>query len=183
MLGRTAVRVAVEGLTKRRTLIPFVRQALRAQPALSVRGSSRRITSMRFRPANTRVINRRDDRFDRHSRCFPLAEGKQRCKIRPPALLISGHSILEGQFGKGRDRSEIIWLQTLHFIYDRILGKPKQDVNVSGGFVHAHVRDPLLLRVAPKTAFRFVITSCAYCSFAYSALATMRMGMARSASF
>ena len=106
---------------------------------------------MRFRPANTRVINRRDDRFDRHSRCFPLAEGKQRCKIRPPALLISGHSILEGQFGKGRDRSEIIWLQTLHFIYDRILGKPKQDVNVSGGFVHAHVRDPLLFRW-PKEA-------------------------------
>src|SRR6516162_9419768 len=95
MLGRTAVQLADEVQTKRIALIPFVRQALRAQPALSVRGSSRRITSMRFRPANTRVINRRDDRFDRHSRCFPLAEGKQRCKIRPPALLISGHSILE----------------------------------------------------------------------------------------
>jgi hypothetical protein len=45
--------VAVEGLTKRRILISFVRQALRAQSAFSVRGSSRRITSMRFRPANT----------------------------------------------------------------------------------------------------------------------------------
>jgi hypothetical protein len=69
--------VAVEGLTKRRILISFVRQALRAQSASSVRGSSRRITSMRFRPANTRVINRRDDRLDRHLRCFPLVGGKQ----------------------------------------------------------------------------------------------------------
>ena len=33
---------------------------LRAEPALLVRGSSRRITIMRFRPANIRVINRRD---------------------------------------------------------------------------------------------------------------------------
>jgi len=31
----------------------------RARPALLVRGSSRRITIMRFRPANIRVINRR----------------------------------------------------------------------------------------------------------------------------
>lgn len=30
-------------------------------------------------------------------------------------------------------------------IYDRILGKPKQDVNVSGAFLHAEVRDPVLL--------------------------------------
>jgi hypothetical protein len=26
----------------------------------------------------------------------------------------------------------------------RIQGKPKQDVSVSGGLVHAHIRDPLL---------------------------------------
>jgi len=97
MLGRTAVRMAVEGLTKRRTLIPFVRQALRAQPALSVRGSSRRITSMRFRPANTRVINRRDDRFDRHSRCFPLAELK-----RPNSDVLMMHARPESR-GKSGD--------------------------------------------------------------------------------
>jgi hypothetical protein len=36
-----------------------------ARPARLVRGSSRRITIMRFRPANIRVINRRDRRFDR----------------------------------------------------------------------------------------------------------------------
>jgi len=30
-----------------------------------------------------------------------------------------------------QSKREMIWLQTLNFIYDRILGKPKQDVNVS----------------------------------------------------
>jgi hypothetical protein len=54
------VRVAVERNTQRRVLVTFMPQALWAQPALLVRGSSRRITIMRFRPANTRVINRRD---------------------------------------------------------------------------------------------------------------------------
>jgi len=42
--------------------------SLRARPALLVRGSSRRMTIMRFRPANIRVINRRDSRFG-HLRC------------------------------------------------------------------------------------------------------------------
>ena len=37
-----------------------MRNGLRPQPARLVRGSSRRIMSMRFRPANIRVINRRD---------------------------------------------------------------------------------------------------------------------------
>ena len=52
----------------RRTLERFMRQALEAQPAFLVRGSSRRIMSMRFRPANIRLINRRVDRLGRHSR-------------------------------------------------------------------------------------------------------------------
>jgi hypothetical protein len=44
-----------------------------------------------------------------------------------------------------QSKREIIWLQTLNFIYDRMLGKPKQDVSVSGAFIHAEVRDPVLL--------------------------------------
>src|SRR6516164_5134093 len=44
--------------TERRTLLCFVRYGL-AQFAFSVRGSSRRIMTMRFRPADIRVINRR----------------------------------------------------------------------------------------------------------------------------
>jgi hypothetical protein len=43
---------------------------LRAEPALLVRGSSRRITIMRYRPANIRVINRRNSRLDCHRCCL-----------------------------------------------------------------------------------------------------------------
>lgn len=39
------------------------------QPARLVRGSSRQIAIMRFRPVNIRVINRRNSRLDRDSRC------------------------------------------------------------------------------------------------------------------
>ena len=42
----------------------------RTEPARLVRGSSRRITIMRFRPANIRVINRRNSRLDRNLRCL-----------------------------------------------------------------------------------------------------------------
>src|SRR5437762_12692307 len=38
-------------------------EGFRARPALLVRGDSRRITIMRCRPANIRVINRRDSRL------------------------------------------------------------------------------------------------------------------------
>jgi hypothetical protein len=41
----------------------FVRHGVLTQPAFSVRGSSRRIMTMRFRPADIRVINRRICRF------------------------------------------------------------------------------------------------------------------------
>jgi hypothetical protein len=41
---------------------------LRTEPAFLVRGGSRRITIMRFRPANFRVINRRNSRLDRDLR-------------------------------------------------------------------------------------------------------------------
>jgi hypothetical protein len=40
------------------------------KPAPLVRGSSRRITIMRFRPANIRLINRRYSFLDRDPRCF-----------------------------------------------------------------------------------------------------------------
>ena len=64
-----AATVAVEGHTERRILEPSMRQASGLEPALLVRGSSRRITIMRFRPANIRVINRRDSRLDRLRCC------------------------------------------------------------------------------------------------------------------
>ena len=47
------------------------------KPAPLVRGSSRRITIMRFRPANIRVINRRGSRLG-HLRCCVLSNIKKR---------------------------------------------------------------------------------------------------------
>ena len=85
--------MAVEPNTERRVLVCSKRQALWAQPALLVRGSSRRITIMRFRPANIRVINRRDDRLGRHPHCFPLAREEQRKPT--PRIYWTGSSISE----------------------------------------------------------------------------------------
>ena len=51
---------------------------LRARPALLVRGSSRRITIMRFRPANIRVINRRDRQLGHLRYCVLAIERDQK---------------------------------------------------------------------------------------------------------
>jgi hypothetical protein len=45
--------------TERRILLFFMRYDLPIQPASLVRGSSRRIKIVRFRPADIRLINRR----------------------------------------------------------------------------------------------------------------------------
>ena|SRR5215470_5646551 len=54
-----AEQVTGRGGTERRILLSSMRSGLRTQPAPLVRGSSRRITIVRFRPADIRVINRR----------------------------------------------------------------------------------------------------------------------------
>ena len=51
--------MTVEGPRKGEPSTKTMRYGLRTQPAPLVRGSSRRIMSMRFRPANISVINRR----------------------------------------------------------------------------------------------------------------------------
>jgi hypothetical protein len=43
-----------------------------------------------------------------------------------------------------KSKREIIRLQTLNFIFVRLMGKPKQEVGISGGLVHAHTRNPRL---------------------------------------
>jgi transposase len=69
--------VAIAGAMRRRTLVSFVQRATNivtalvdAKSANSVRGSSRRMMLMRFRPANTRLISRRDEHLDRHLYCL-----------------------------------------------------------------------------------------------------------------
>lgn len=59
MSYRTAAPMIAEGPRKGEPSSCFMRYGLRPQPARLVRGSSRRIMTMRFRPANIRVINRR----------------------------------------------------------------------------------------------------------------------------
>src|SRR3954451_10317297 len=54
-----AAQVAERENTARRILLRSVRYGRKTQPAFSVRGSSRRIMTMRFRPADIRLINRR----------------------------------------------------------------------------------------------------------------------------
>ena len=61
---------------------------LRTQPALVVRGSSRRITIMRLESANTRVINRRHSYLDRDPHRFPRAGIKPK-----PRSGLTGRSI------------------------------------------------------------------------------------------
>jgi hypothetical protein len=55
----TAAPSTAEGPRKGEPSRRIVRNGLRTQPAYSVRGSSRRIMSLRFRPAHISVINRR----------------------------------------------------------------------------------------------------------------------------
>ena len=59
---------------------------LRTEPALLVRGSSRRITIMRFRPTNIRVINRRNSRLDRHLR-YLLRKGRKKTEKKQKKVL------------------------------------------------------------------------------------------------
>jgi hypothetical protein len=60
----------------------FYAVGLLTEPAFLVRGSSRRITIMRLRPANIRVINRRNSRLDRDLRY--LLKEKKKNQIKCP---------------------------------------------------------------------------------------------------
>ena len=53
-------------------------EGLRTEPTSLVRGSSRRITIMRFRPANIRVINRRENHLDHDLRCLLKRKKKKK---------------------------------------------------------------------------------------------------------
>ena len=71
----------------------------RIEPAMLVRGSSRRITIMRFRPANIRVINRRNSRLDRHSRCLLKERKKDLTGHSISVLEVSVNDVLSDLFG------------------------------------------------------------------------------------
>src|SRR5260370_26092847 len=110
MLSERAVEVAVEGTMTRRTLVPFMQRVCESdtnsagtKSAHLVRGSSRRMIFMRFRPSNIRVINRRDDRLDRHLCCSPSPDN-QHANGPPPKFLLTPLSISEDQFQRELER-------------------------------------------------------------------------------
>jgi hypothetical protein len=51
-----------------------------------------------------------------------------------------------------KSNREQVRLEALHFIFDRVIGKPKQDLKLDWRYVHAHTRDPLLASLS-KEAF------------------------------
>jgi len=62
-----------------------------------------------------------------------------------------------------KSKREAIRLQTSSFIFDRVQGKPKQDIGISGGMLHVHARDPLLASL-PKEAFESLAHAPTKCS-------------------
>ena len=64
-------------------------------------------------------------------------------------------AVIIGLLRSKREQSRI---EALHFIFDRVMGKPKQDLSVSGGLVHTHVRDPFLASL-PKEALEALARS------------------------
>ena len=76
--------MTAQGSTKRRTLLRSMRHGLRTQPAHLVRGSSRRIMTMRFRPANLRVINRRVCCWAVIGPAVPKSQGERNLRLLSP---------------------------------------------------------------------------------------------------
>jgi hypothetical protein len=77
-----------------------------------------------------------------------LLKGVSRSTILAAVENLDVGAIIIGLLRSKREQTRI---EALHFIFDRVMGKPKQDLSVTGGVVHAHVRDPLLAAL-PKDA-------------------------------
>jgi hypothetical protein len=77
-----------------------------------------------------------------------LLKGVSRTTILAAVENVDVGSIITGLLHSKREQTR---LEALHFVFDRVVGKPKQDVSVSGGLVHAHTRDPFLAAL-PKEA-------------------------------
>jgi hypothetical protein len=89
---RTTEPVAAQGTREGEPSSCFMRNGLRPQPARLVRGSSRRIMTMRFRPANIRVINRRVSSPLPSALLSRRAKGNETCGFFP---LCNPHSSLK----------------------------------------------------------------------------------------
>jgi len=77
-----------------------------------------------------------------------LPKGVSRTTILAAVENIDVGSVIIGLLKSKREQTR---LEALHFVFDRLMGKPKQDIGVSGGIVHSHIRDPFLAAL-PKEA-------------------------------
>jgi len=84
-----------------------------------------------------------------------LLKGVSRETILAACENVDVGSVIIGLLRSKREQSRI---EALHFIFDRVLGMPKQDVSLTGGLVHAHVRDPFLATL-PKEALEALARS------------------------
>jgi hypothetical protein len=50
-----------------------------------------------------------------------------------------------------KNGSRPVKLQTLTVLWDRIYGKPKQEMSVAGGLLHTHTRDPRLTSLSTES--------------------------------
>jgi hypothetical protein len=84
-----------------------------------------------------------------------LLKGVSRNTILAAVEDVDVGAVIIGLLKSKREQTRI---EALHFIFDRVMGKPKQDLSVSGGLVHTHVRDPLLASL-PKEALEALARS------------------------
>jgi hypothetical protein len=84
-----------------------------------------------------------------------LLKGVSRNTILAAVENVDVGSVIIGLLKSKREQTRI---EALHFIFDRVLGKPKQDLSLSGGLVHTHVRDPFLAAL-PKEALEALARS------------------------
>jgi hypothetical protein len=77
-----------------------------------------------------------------------LLKGVSRTTILAAVENVDVGAIIIGLLKSKREQTRI---EALHFIFDRVMGKPKQDLSVSGGVLHVHTRDPRLTDL-PKEA-------------------------------
>ena len=80
----TTAPMTAQGPRKGEPSSASMRYGLRPQPARLVRGSSRRIMTMRFRPANIRVINRRVCFWAVIGPAVPKAKGERNLRFLSP---------------------------------------------------------------------------------------------------
>jgi hypothetical protein len=84
-----------------------------------------------------------------------LLKGVSRTTILAAVENVDVGRIIIGLLKSKREQTRI---EALHFIFDRVMGKPKQDLSVSGGLVHTHIRDPFLTSL-PKEALEALARS------------------------